>query len=74
MSDRHNVPRVENPATSIRWSRVDEPWHWVLATTTEDEEDMSTETDPEGFVAAPSRRSNLEEQWAARLFVSGRVG
>ena len=40
-------PRLENPASSIWWSRVDDPGHWVPATTTEDEEDMWTETDPE---------------------------
>ena len=40
-------PRLENPASSIRWSRVDDPGLWVPATTTEDEEDMWTETDPE---------------------------
>ena len=40
-------PRLENPASSIRWSRVDDPGHWVPATTVEDEEDMWTETDPE---------------------------
>ena len=40
-------PRLENPASSIRWSRVGEPGHWVPATTTEDEEDMWTETDTE---------------------------
>ena len=40
-------PPLENPASSIRWSRVDDPGHWVRVTTTEDEEDMWTETDPE---------------------------
>ena len=40
-------PRLENPASSTRWSRVDDPGLWVPATTTEDEEDMWTETDPE---------------------------
>ena len=30
-------PRLENPASSIRWSRVDVPRHWVPATTMEDE-------------------------------------
>ena len=40
-------PRLENPASSIRWSRVDDPRHWVPATDVEDEEDMWTETDPE---------------------------
>ena len=38
---------LENPASSIRWSRVDDPGHWVPATNTEGEEDMWTETDPE---------------------------
>ena len=40
-------PRLENPASSIRWSRVDDPGRWVPATTLEDEEDMWTETDRE---------------------------
>ena len=40
-------PRLEKPASSIRWSRVDDPRHWVPAATVEDEEDMWTETDPE---------------------------
>ena len=30
-------PRLENPASSTRWSRVDDPRH---ATTVEDEEDV----------------------------------
>ena len=40
-------PRLENPASSIRWSRVDDPRHWVPATTMEDEENMWTEVDSE---------------------------
>ena len=40
-------PRLENPAISIRWSKVDELGHWVPATVAEDEGDMWTETDPE---------------------------
>ena len=40
-------PRTGNPASSIRWSRVDDPGHWVPATTVEGEEDRWTETDPE---------------------------
>ena len=40
-------PRLENPASSIRWSRVEDPGHWVPAATVEDEEDMWTKTDPE---------------------------
>ena len=40
-------PRLESPASSIRWSRVDDPGRWVPATTVEDEEDIWTETDPE---------------------------
>ena len=40
-------PRLEDPASSIRWSRVDDAGHWVPATTVEDEEDMWTETDRE---------------------------
>ena len=39
--------RPENPASSIRRSRVDELGHWVPATTTEDEGDIWTETDPD---------------------------
>ena len=30
-------PRLENPASSIRWSRVYDPRHWVPATAVEDE-------------------------------------
>ena len=40
-------PRLENAASSIRWSRVGELGRLVPATTTEDEEDMWSETDPE---------------------------
>ena len=40
--------RLENPASSIRWSRVDDPRHWVPATAVEDEENMWTEMDSEG--------------------------
>ena len=40
-------PRLENPASSIRWSRVDDPRHWVPATAVEDEENMWTEMDSE---------------------------
>ena len=39
--------RLENPASSIRWSEVDEPGHWVPTTVTADEEDTWTETDRE---------------------------
>ena len=46
--------RLQNPASSIRWSRVDDPRHWVPATTMEDEEKMWTEMD--SVVAAASRR------------------
>ena len=31
-------PRLENPASSIRWSRVDDPRQWVPTTDVEDEE------------------------------------
>ena len=34
----HEPPRLENPASSIRWSRVDDPRHRVPATAVEDEE------------------------------------
>ena len=40
-------PRLENPASSIRWSRFDDPRHWVPATALEDEENMWTEMDSE---------------------------
>ena len=40
-------PRLENPARSTRWSRVDDPRHWGPATAVEDEEDMWTEMYPE---------------------------
>ena len=40
-------PRLENPATSIRWSRVDDPRHWVPAAAVDDEENMWTEMDSE---------------------------
>ena len=40
-------PRQENPASSICWSRVDDPRHWVPATAVEDEENMWTEMDSE---------------------------
>ena len=30
-------PRLENPASSIRWSRVDDPRQWVPTTAVEDE-------------------------------------
>ena len=40
-------PRLENPASSIRWSRVDDPRHWVPATAVEDEENMWTVMDSE---------------------------
>ena len=40
-------PRLENPASSIRWSRVDDPRHWVPATAVEDEENMWTIMDSE---------------------------
>ena len=40
-------PRLENPASSIRWSRVDDPRYWVPATAVEDEENMWTEMDSE---------------------------
>ena len=43
----HQRHQLGNPASSIRWSRVDDPGHRVLATTTKDEENMWTETDPE---------------------------
>ena len=39
--------RLENPASSIRWSRVDDPRHQVPATDVEDEENMWIETDSE---------------------------
>ena len=40
-------PRLENSASSIRWSRIDDPRHWVPATAVEDEENMWTEMDSE---------------------------
>ena len=40
-------PRLENPANSIRWSRVCDPRKWFPATAVEDEENMWTETDSE---------------------------
>ena len=40
-------PRLENPASSIRWSRVDDPRQWVPTTAVEDEENMWTEMDSE---------------------------
>ena len=40
-------PRLENPASSIRWSRGDDPRHWVPATAVEDDENMWTEMDSE---------------------------
>ena len=61
-------PRLENPASSIRLSNVDEPGHWVPATVTEDVEDMWTETDPEVFwqkhVDGHVWKNNLcQEEW-----------
>ena len=47
-------PRLENPASSLRWSSAGEPRHWVPATTTEDEEDMWTETDPKNCGSSKS--------------------
>ena len=40
-------PRLENPASSIRWSRVDDPRQWVPTTAVEDEENMWTDMDSE---------------------------
>ena len=40
-------PRLEHPASSIRWSTVDDPRHWVPATAVEDEENMCTEMNSE---------------------------
>ena len=40
-------PRLENQASSIRWSKVDDPRHWVPTTAVEDEENMWTEMDSE---------------------------
>ena len=40
-------PRLENPASSVRWSRVDDPRQWVPTTAVEDEENMWTDMDPE---------------------------
>ena len=40
-------PRLENPASSIRRSRIDEPRYWVPTTAVEDEENMWTEMDSE---------------------------
>ena len=39
--------RLEKPASSIRWSRVGDPRHWVPTTAVEDEENMWTEMDSE---------------------------
>ena len=39
-------PRLENPASAIRWSRTDESGHWSPITAPETEE-MWVETDPE---------------------------
>ena len=64
-------PRLENLARSIRWSRVDDPRQWVLATAVEDEENMWTEMDS---VAAANRRSHLGEQWGTCMSVPRRVG
>ena len=42
-------PRLENPASSIRWSRIDEPRQWVPTTAVEDEENMWSAMDSEVF-------------------------
>ena len=43
-------PRLENPASAIRWSKTDESGHWSPITVPETEE-MWVETDPENIVA-----------------------
>ena len=40
-------PRLENPASSIRWSRVDDPRQWVPTTAVKDEENMWADLDSE---------------------------
>ena len=48
MSPRCNVPRLENPASAIRWSKTDESGHWSPISVPERErEKISDETDPE---------------------------
>ena len=38
-------PRLENPARSIRWARVDDPRQWVPTTAVNDDENMWTDMD-----------------------------
>ena len=40
-------PRPEGPACAIRWSKADEPGHWVPVAVPDVEEDMCVEADPE---------------------------
>ena len=40
-------PRLENPASSIRWARVDDPRQWVLTTAVNDDENMWADMDSE---------------------------
>ena len=65
-------PRLECPASAIRWSKADEPGHWAPVTVLEVEEDMWIEAD-RGVVAVAGWRSHLGKLRAASQCLPGGV-